>query len=143
MPQNDYCEIINLVSSYPATLDANDVAGMAGLFLPDGILQLYGSGETTPSIDCRSTKERIDVFTSARQAMADRKIQSRHNFTNHIVTFKNGRKEADVTMYVLLAWYPKGMNAPHIVITGHAAAEAVKTKEGWKFASLIAWADNP
>lgn len=114
------------------TIDFDDAAGYAALFLPDGVFQRQASQRAGGAILFRHQgHEELKGF--ARQVTSWRKGLARHWTGNIAISPAAGGAQAD--SYTMLIVNDPADKQVGIGIAGRYRDEFEKTADGWRFAS--------
>lgn len=127
MNAEDRQAILDLISRYSHSYDANDMEGFAALFDKDAVL-------TSPRLGMKTTSSAqiCQAMAARRQMLAEQGIQPRHYQTNTLLT-ENAEGHVRGRTMILVTWQHAGEPEPKVMHTGVYEEEFRKTGEGWKF----------
>lgn len=133
LSRSDCQEILDLISLYGHTYDANDIERLCSLFKEDASLRLYCTIGATIMHESKSKMLIREFVSERRSSLAKQGIQPRHYQTNTILKIIREGKVKGVTMMMVLWQYPNEPE-PTIVHSGFYRDQFEKTKGCWKFA---------
>jgi 3-phenylpropionate/cinnamic acid dioxygenase small subunit len=129
----DRQQILDLISTYSQTYDANDIEGFLELFTKDCVWEASARGADKPMMRAANLDELRAVVTQRLAMLQQKDIQSRHYQTNTLLVPRAGGGVEGTTM-LNLTWQVPG-EKPTTVTTGTYHDVFVRSDGGgWKIA---------
>jgi len=135
----DRQEILDLISNYSYTYDAQDIDAFVALFAEDAEWAAYL--RSTPAITLHGREELRQNLGARMRDHATKGTTSRHYQTNTILTSVGEGRVDGITM-VLVLWQTLGEREPRPAHTGYYRDTFVKGGTGWKFLKRVAHIDH-
>lgn len=133
----DRLEIINVLNSYPHTIDHGLVDDYVGLFTEDAVFEINYPG--MPRVTVSGHEQLAPLAEGARERLQNG-IQRRHQLTN-IVFHEQAETSARVSCYLLLSSTAEQSDLT-LDFTGQYDGRLVKGEEGWKISKWVLTSDS-